>query len=175
MGDSSERVFEGVAPRVSPEAYVAEGAVLVGDVTVGEGSSIWHNAVLRGDREPVRVGRFTSIQDNCTVHVDPGLPAVIGNYVTVGHGAVIHAATVEDDVLVGMNATILSGAVIGRGSVVGAGALVTEGTRIPPGSLVLGLPGKVVRALRSEEIEGNHRHAAGYAELALRHKGSTPR
>src|SRR3990172_8630809 len=109
--------FGGRGPRISPDAFVAEGAALIGDVTVGEESSIWFNAVLRGDIAPVIVGRFTSIQDNCTVHVAGSGPATIGNYVTVGHGAVVHAATVEDGALIGMHAIILDGAVVGHGSI----------------------------------------------------------
>ncbi len=98
MNDPTRQPFAGVSPRISPEAYVAPGAVLVGDVSVGEASSIWFNAVLRADHDSIRVGRFTSIQDNCTVHVDEGEPAAIGDYVTIGHGAVVHAATIEREV-----------------------------------------------------------------------------
>ena len=167
-----EREFEGKRPRVSPEAFVAEGAALVGDVTIGEGSSIWFGAVLRGDIAPVAVGRFTSIQDNSVVHVARNVATTIGDYVTVGHSAIVHAATVEDDCLIGMHSTILDGAVIGRGSIVGAGAVVTEGMQVPPGSLVVGVPAKVVRQLSADQIDGLHQHAIRYAALARRHAGS---
>lgn len=170
MAGMSERVFDGVAPTVSPTAYVAPGSVLIGDVTVDEESSIWYNAVLRADNESIRIGRYTNVQDNCIVHADPGFPTAIGSFVTIGHGAIVHAATVEDDVLIGMNATILNGAVIGRGSIVGAGAVVTEGATIPPGSLALGVPAKVVKSLKPDEMEQNHQHAIDYAALAHQHK-----
>jgi carbonic anhydrase/acetyltransferase-like protein (isoleucine patch superfamily) len=169
VGERSELPFEGIAPRVAPGAFVAPGAVLVGDVTLGEGSSVWYNAVVRADREAVRIGRFTNVQDNCTLHADPGYPAVLGNHVTVGHGAVVHGATVEDEALIGIGATVLNGAVVGRGSVVGVGAVITEGTQIPPGVLALGLPARVVRGLTPEELEANRRRAVSYAELAGRH------
>jgi carbonic anhydrase/acetyltransferase-like protein (isoleucine patch superfamily) len=172
VAEPHERVFAGVAPTISPGAYVAPGAVLIGDVTVGDESSIWYNVVLRADQELIVVGRCTNVQDNCVVHGDPGQPAVIGDHVTIGHSAVIHGATVEDDVLIGINATILNGAVVGRGSIVGAGAVVTEGTTIPPGSLVLGVPGRVVRSLKPEEVEEIHQHAVEYCELARQHKRS---
>ena len=166
-----ETEFEGARPQVSAEAFVFDGAALVGDVSVGEGSSIWFGAVLRGDIAPVVVGRFTSIQDNAVIHVARGGPALIGDYVTVGHSAIVHAATVEDDCLIGMHSTILDGAVIGRGSIVGAGAVVTEGTHVPPGSLVVGVPAKVIRSVTAEQIEGLHQHAIRYTQLAKRHQG----
>ena len=160
--------FEGARPQVAPDAFVAPTAVLIGNVEVGEGSSIWFNAVLRGDKEPIRIGAYTNVQDNCTVHIDPGFPATIGDYVTVGHGAIVHGAVVEENVLIGMHATILTGAVIGKNTIVGAGALVTENAKIPPGSLVLGVPGKVVRATTPEEHERIRQSALGYAAHAKR-------
>jgi carbonic anhydrase/acetyltransferase-like protein (isoleucine patch superfamily) len=158
------RDFEGVSPDVAPDAFIAETAVLIGRVTIGEGSSVWFNAVLRGDRDVIRIGRFSNIQDNCTVHHDPGKPAIVGDYVTVGHGAIVHGCIVEDNVLIGMHATILSGATVGHDSIVGAGALVTEGAVIPAGSLVLGVPAKVIRPLRPDEMERVRQSALTYYE-----------
>jgi len=163
--------FEGRRPAVAPDAFVADGAVLVGGVTLDLGASVWFNAVIRADSEPIRIGRASNVQDNCTLHVDPGLPCTIGASVTVGHNAVVHACAVEDNVLIGMHATILSGAVIGRDSIVGAGALVAEGVHIPPGSLVLGIPGRVIRQLRPEEIEKIRASAEGYRQRARRYRG----
>jgi carbonic anhydrase/acetyltransferase-like protein (isoleucine patch superfamily) len=160
------RSLAGHAPAVAPSAYIADGAVLVGAVTVHDDASIWFNAVLRADSEPIVIGRETNVQDTATLHVDPGLPCLIGNGVTIGHGAVVHACTVEDNVLIGMHATILSGAVVGRDTIIGAGALVTENARIPPGSLVLGIPGRVVRALRPDEIASIRRSAESYVQRA---------
>jgi carbonic anhydrase/acetyltransferase-like protein (isoleucine patch superfamily) len=160
------RSLAGHVPAVAPSAYIADGAVLVGAVTVHDDASIWFNAVLRADSEPIVIGRETNVQDTATLHVDPGLPCLIGNGVTIGHGAVVHACTVEDNVLIGMHATILSGAVVGRDTIIGAGALVTENARIPPGSLVLGIPGRVVRALRPDEIASVRRSAESYVQRA---------
>jgi carbonic anhydrase/acetyltransferase-like protein (isoleucine patch superfamily) len=137
---------------------------------VEAGASIWHNAVLRGDIAPIRVGRFSNVQDNCTVHVEHDRPAMIGEHVTVGHNAVIHGATIEDAVLIGMNATVLSYARVGRGSIVGANALVTERAEVPAGSLVLGVPGKVVRTLGPEVAEAHVQHALRYAELGEQYR-----
>ena len=159
-------------PTLGPGVYVARGAVVVGDVTLGEGSSVWYHAVLRGDINRIVVGRHTNIQDNAVVHLADDYPCRLGDCVTVGHGAIVHACTVNDQVLVGMGATILDGAVIGEQTIIGARALVTEGTRIPPGSLALGAPAKVVRALTAGERAGLAAIAEKYAQLAaycLRH------
>lgn len=157
-------------PDIGPKAFVADGARLIGAVHLSEGASVWFNAVLRGDTEPIRVGRFSNVQDNCTLHADPGFPCQVGDFVTIGHNAVVHGCTIEDNVLVGMHATILNGARVGRDTIVGAGALVTEKARIPAGSLVVVVPGRVARALRPEEIEGIRRSAEGYARRAERYR-----
>jgi carbonic anhydrase/acetyltransferase-like protein (isoleucine patch superfamily) len=154
--------------QVDPSVFVAAGAVVVGDVTIGAESSVWFNAVLRGDTEPIRIGRRTNIQDLCMVHADPGFPCVIGDGVTVGHAAIVHGATVGDNVTIGMHAVVMNGAVIGPDSIVGVGAVVTEGTQVPAGSLVLGLPGKVKRPTTPEEIDHNRHAAAHYVENARR-------
>jgi len=137
--------------RLGRDVFVAPGAIVTGDCEVADEASIWFNATVRADLAPIRIGRRTNIQDGCVLHVDAEHPCILGSEVTVGHGAIVHGATVEDRVLIGINATILSGARIGTGSVVGAGALVTEGKQIPPGSLVVGVPGKVVRHLSAAE------------------------
>jgi carbonic anhydrase/acetyltransferase-like protein (isoleucine patch superfamily) len=125
--------------------YLAPTAVLSGDVTVADGASVWHGAVLRGDFDSIVLGRDSNIQDNAVVHVDHGLPAVIGERVTVGHAAVVHACTVEDECLIGMNATINSGAIVHRGSLVASGAVVREMADFPPDSVIAGVPAKVIR------------------------------
>ena len=142
------------SPEVDPGAWVAPSAVVVGAVHLGPDSSVWYNAVLRGDSDRISIGARSNLQDGVSVHVDRGHPVTLGADVSVGHNAVVHGATVEDGCLIGMNATVLSGSVIGTGSLVAAGALVTQGKVIPPGSLVAGVPGKVVRQLSDEERAG---------------------
>jgi gamma-carbonic anhydrase len=134
-------------PVLGPNVYIAKTAVILGDVTLGAHSSVWYNAVLRGDINRIVVGDYSNIQDNAVVHLADDYPCIIGRYVTVGHSAIVHACTVEDECLVGMGATILDGAHIGAQSIVGANALVTQGTVVPSGSMVLGSPGKVVKTL----------------------------
>jgi carbonic anhydrase/acetyltransferase-like protein (isoleucine patch superfamily) len=138
-------------PTIGPGVYIAQGAVVVGDVTLGEAASVWYNAVLRGDINRIVVGHHTNIQDNAVLHLADDYPCLVGNYVTVGHNAVVHACTVGDECLIGMGATVLDGAVIGAQCVVGANALVTQGFQAPEGSLILGAPAKVVRALKPDE------------------------
>jgi gamma-carbonic anhydrase len=138
-------------PTIGKNVYIAKGAVVFGDVTLGDFSSIWYNAVARGDINSIVVGHHTNIQDNSVLHLADDYPCIVGSYVTVGHSAIIHACTVGDEVLVGMGATILDGATIGDQCLIGANALVTVGTKIPAGSLVLGSPAKVVRKLTSKE------------------------
>jgi carbonic anhydrase/acetyltransferase-like protein (isoleucine patch superfamily) len=146
--------------------------VVIGEVTLHAGASVWYGAVLRADCGPIVVGADSNIQDNCTLHVDPGLPISIGERVSVGHNAVVHGATVEDDCLIGMGATVLNGAVIGAGSLVAAQALVPQGMQVPPGSLVAGVPAKVKRQLTDEEREGISLNGTMYAELAKAHRAA---
>lgn len=153
------------APVIDERAFVAAGAVIVGDVRLTAGSSVWYNAVLRAEAEPIVMGEDANLQDTVVCHVDAGYPLTIGRGVSVGHGAVLHGCTIEDECLIGMNATVLNGAVIGAGSLVAAGAVVLEGTVVPPGSLVAGVPGKVRRELSDAEREGIRRNASAY----LRH------
>ena len=138
-------------PQLGQGVYIVPHAAVLGDVTLGDHSSVWYHAVLRGDINRIVVGHHSNIQDNAVLHVADEFPCIVGNYVTVGHSAILHACTVKDEVLVGMRATILDGAVIGEQSLIGAGALVTMGTEIPAGSLVLGAPARVVRALSGQE------------------------
>jgi gamma-carbonic anhydrase len=171
-----ERQFEMFlrrAPRLGREVYMAQGAVVLGDVTLGDYASVWFNAVLRGDINRIAVGHHTNLQDTAVVHVSEDRPCLVGDYVTVGHGAILHACTVGNEALVGMGATILDGAVIGEQCLVGARALVTQGAQIPAGSLVLGAPARVVRALKAEERASFRDHAEKYAQVAayyLRHR-----
>ena len=138
-------------PKLGRNVYITRGAVVLGNVSIGDHSSVWYNAVLRGDINRIVVGHHTNIQDNCVLHLADEFPCIVGNYVTAGHSAIIHACTVGNEVLVGMGATILDGAVIGDQCLIGAHALVTAGEKIPPGSLVLGSPAKVVRKLTARE------------------------
>ena len=153
-------------PAFGKSVYIAQGAVVLGDVSLGDCASVWCNAVLRGDINRIAVGHHTNIQDNAVLHLADDLPCLVGNYVTVGHGAIVHACTIADQVLVGMGAIILDGATIGEQSLVGAGALVTARTRIPPGSLVLGSPAKVVRKLSPQERAELRTLAEKYVRLA---------
>ena len=153
------------APVIDDDAFVAAGAVVVGDVRLSPRSSVWYNAVLRAEAEPIVLGEESNLQDTVVCHVDSGYPLTIGRGVSVGHGAVLHGCTIEDDCLIGMGARVLNGAVIGAGSLVAAGAVVLEGTVVPPGSLVAGVPGKVRRELSDEERDGIRRNAEHY----LRH------
>jgi carbonic anhydrase/acetyltransferase-like protein (isoleucine patch superfamily) len=149
-------------------AYIAPGAIVIGDVTIGAESSLWFGVVARGDTAAIVIGQQTNIQDGCILHVDRGQPCILGARVSLGHGAIVHGATVEDDVLIGIRATVLNGARIGRGSLIAAGALVAPGTIIPPNSLVMGVPGKVVRSTgESEEtrIRGTAERYSAYARM----------
>ncbi|GAB2731037.1 gamma carbonic anhydrase family protein [Streptomyces bullii] len=160
----------GREPKVDSGAFVAPTATVIGDVTVGAAASVWYGAVLRGDAERISVGASSNVQDNCTLHADPGFPVTVGERVSIGHNAVVHGATVEDDCLIGMGATVLNGAVIGAGSLVAAQALVPQGMRVPPGSLVAGVPAKVRRELTEEERQGITLNGTMYAELAGAHR-----
>ncbi|MEM0961802.1 MAG: gamma carbonic anhydrase family protein [Bacteroidota bacterium] len=167
--------FLGLSPRIGREVFVAESAAVIGDVTLGDGASIWYGASLRGDVHWIEVGAGSNVQDNATVHVTRGVhPCRIGTGVTIGHNAVVHGCTIEDDVLIGMGAVVLDGAVIGHGSLVGAGALVTGGTVIPPGSLVLGSPARVVRQLDEAEIDATRANATHYVRMARMCMGIGP-
>ncbi|MFF3324833.1 gamma carbonic anhydrase family protein [Streptomyces sp. NPDC002889] len=162
----------GREPKVDPQAFTAPTSVLMGEVTLAAGSSVWYQSVLRADCGPIVIGADSNIQDNCTVHSDPGFPVTVGERVSVGHNAVLHGCTVEDDVLVGMGATVLNGAHIGAGSLIAAQALVPQGMQVPQGSLVAGVPAKVRRELTAEELEGIRLNAAVYVDLSREHRAA---
>lgn len=164
--------FEGKSPVLGAGCFVAPTATLIGDVTIGDESSVWFGCVLRGDVGWIRVGKRTNIQDVTVVHVTGGnWNTTIGDEVTVGHRAVVHGCTVEDGCLIGMGSVILDGAVIGEGSVVGAGAVVTPGTIVPPRSMVLGTPAKIVRPLKDHELYLGRAGAAAYLEMSRSYLG----
>ncbi len=158
--------FRNETPEAAAAAFIAASADIIGRVSLGEGSSVWYHATLRGDLAPIVIGPNSNVQDNCCLHIDRDRGCYLGECVTVGHSATLHACTVEDNCLIGMGATVLDGAVIGHGSIVGAQALVTKNTLIPPHSLALGSPAKVVKTLEAEVEEQNRQHALGYVELA---------
>ena len=151
-------------PRLGKNVFIAKTATVVGDVTLGAYSSVWYGAVLRGDINRIVVGHHSNVQDNAVLHLADDFPCALGNWVTVGHGAIVHACRVGDECLVGMGAVILDGAVIGKQSIIGAKALVTQGMKIPPGSLVLGAPAKVVRKLTKAERAGLKGWAQKYVD-----------
>lgn len=151
-------------PQIHPEAFIAPDAAIYGDVTIGKDCSIWFHAVVRAEHAPIVIGQGSNVQDNCVVHVDAGHAVEIGEYVTVGHGAIVHGCKIGDNTLVGMGAIILNGAVIGKNCVIGAGALVTQNTVIPDNSLVIGSPGKVLRQVKPEEAAANRTNAGHYVE-----------
>lgn len=169
------RTVFGKSPVVAESAFVAETATLVGDVVVDDRAVIMYGAVLRADRDRIRLGARSNLQDNVTVHGDPGHPTLVGAGVSVGHNAMLHGCTIEDDCLIGMSATLLNGAVIGRESLVAAGAVVLEGTRVPPRSLVAGVPAKVRRELTDEEVAHIRRNAETYQLLAAEHRAAAER
>ncbi|MFJ4688460.1 gamma carbonic anhydrase family protein [Streptomyces sp. NPDC091377] len=160
----------GKEPKIHGDAFVAPTSSVIGDVTLEAGASVWYGAVVRGDVERISVGADSNVQDNCTLHADPGFPVTVGERVSIGHNAVVHGATVEDDCLIGMGATVLNGAVIGAGSLVAAQALVPQGMVVPPGSLVAGVPAKVRRELTEEERAGVTLNGTSYARLGEAHR-----
>jgi gamma-carbonic anhydrase len=163
------RSFRATSPVVAPTAYIDESAQVIGDVVIGEESSIWMNAVVRGDVNAIRIGSRTNLQDGTIVHVmrDPSHPTVVGDEVTVGHGVVLHGCTLGHRCLIGMGAILLNGSIIGEDSIVAAGTLVPEGMVVPAGSLVMGSPGKVRRALTVDEVGFIRRSAANYVQYRL--------
>lgn len=157
-------------PTIHPTAFIAEGAIVRGDVTLDEDVSIWYGAVLRGDVDGITIGARTNIQDNAVVHEDVGRPVHIGSDVTVGHGAIVHGCTIGDNTLIGMGAIVLNGAHVGTGCIIGAGALVTQGMQIPDGSVAFGSPARVVRQTTKEERAHTMENARAYVEEAARYR-----
>lgn len=161
--------FEGIFPKLHPGILVASGVRIIGDVEIGRESSIWFNAVIRGDVNQIRIGEFTNIQDGCILHVSAGPnPLRIGNYVTVGHGAILHSCMIEDLTLIGMGSTVLDGAVVRKNSMVAAGSVVRPGFEVPEGKLVGGIPAKIIRSLTDEELNYFSASAKNYADYARR-------
>jgi len=159
------KAYKGVVPKVAATAFIAENATIIGDVHIGEHSSVWYNCVLRGDCYYIRIGEYTNIQDGTIIHVTNGqFPTILGNKVTVGHGVVLHGCTVEDRALIGIGSIVLDQAVIGEESFIAAGSLVTPGTIIPPRSLVMGSPAKVRRQVTDEEVARIDMHWEHYVE-----------
>jgi carbonic anhydrase/acetyltransferase-like protein (isoleucine patch superfamily) len=154
------------SPEIADDAFVAAGATVVGATRLAADGSIWYGAVVRADGDRIVIGERSNVQDGCVLHADPGFPVEIGTGVSVGHGAVVHGCTVEDDVLIGMGAVVLNGARVGAGSIIAAGAVVLEGTSVPAGSLVAGVPGKVRRTLTEDEVDGNRGNAQRYVARA---------
>ncbi|KJS88661.1 MAG: hypothetical protein JM58_00570 [Peptococcaceae bacterium BICA1-8] len=152
-------------PVIHSDSFIASNAYLIGEVTINKGASIWFNTVLRGDLDRIVIGEYSNIQDGTIIHSDAGLPTIVGNYVTVGHGAILHACKINDKVLVGMGAIILDGAEIGEGAIVAAGAVVTAGTKVSPNTLVVGTPAKAVKVLNPNEQEEKVKHALNYKKL----------
>ncbi len=163
--------FQGITPKIDETCFVAETAVVIGDVELEKNVNVWYGTVIRGDVNYVRIGENTNIQDNTVVHVESnGHPTIIGKNVTIGHSAVIHACTIGDNSLIGMGAIVLDGAEIGENVILGAGALVPPGKKIPSNCLAVGSPAKVVRELGEDELEKRIMHAEKYVELAEKHK-----
>jgi carbonic anhydrase/acetyltransferase-like protein (isoleucine patch superfamily) len=162
--------YKGVSPDIHATAFVAPGASVVGDVAIGEDANVWFGCVLRGDVDVIRIGKRSNIQDGTMVHLSRNAPTIVGDDVTVGHGAILHGCTLMDRSFVGMGATLLDGSVVESGAMVGAGALLTMGKRVPSGELWGGAPAKFLRKLRPEEIEGIKTRAEHYVELARQYK-----
>jgi carbonic anhydrase/acetyltransferase-like protein (isoleucine patch superfamily) len=170
---ASVLALEGAAPEIDPSAFVAAGARIVGAVALGQGASVWYNAVLRADSAPITLGARSNVQDNVSVHVDAGRPVIIGDDVSIGHNAVVHGCTIGDGSLIGMGSVILSGAVIGARCLIAGGAVVLEGMEVPDNSLVAGVPAKVRRELTEEERARLLRNAEVYLGHSARHADAT--
>jgi len=170
------RAHRGMVPKVAASAYIDRSAQVIGDVEIGERSSVWCNATVRGDVHQIRIGEESNIQDSCVLHGERGQwPVIVGNRVTVGHAAVLHGCVVENDCLIGVGAIVLNGSRIGEGSVVAAGTLVPEGMQVPPGSLLMGSPAQVRRGVRPEERERfqrSNRNYIGYRQAYLEEQGA---
>jgi len=170
--------FDGITPQIHDTAYVAENATVIGKVKIDTHSSIWPGAVLRADFSSITIGRYSSVQDNCVIHVEgslddvesPELPVVIGDYCTIGHGAILHGCSIGNRVLVGSNAVIFNNVIIGDGTIIGMGSVIPDNKKIPPRSVVVGIPGKIVRKLTEEEWDRAKKHAELYAALADRYR-----
>lgn len=162
--------YQGITPKVHDDVFLASGVSVIGDVTIASRANIWFNTVIRGDVHPIEIGQCTNIQDNSTIHVMHNHPTVIGDYVTVGHGVIIHACHIASNCLIGMGSIILNYAEIGENCIIGAGTLITENKKIPPNSLVMGSPGKVIRTVTEQEIEAIRTSALNYYEESKKYR-----
>ncbi len=158
--------------RTGPFGFIAPNATVLGSVTIKENVSIWFGAVIRADKDDIYIGESSNVQDNAVIHTSKGFPTYIGNQVSIGHGAILHGCRIHDRVLVGMGTVVLNGAVVGEDTILGAGTVVTEGADIPPGSLVLGVPGKVIRPTTPEQKKSIVHNAESYVELAQRYRNA---
>ena len=163
--------YDGREPKIAPTAFIADGAQIIGGVEIGEKASVLFNSVLRGDINDIRVGAYSNIQDNSTLHVADDFPCIVGEYVTVGHGVNLHGCVIEDEVVVGMGAVVMNGVVVGRQSTIGAGAVVPPNTKIPPRSLVMGVPARITRELSEEQAAGNKHWAEKYVRVTRKYLG----
>lgn len=155
--------------KIAENVFIADGAKIIGDVTISEGASVWFNAVIRGDEHPITIGKNSNVQDNAVLHVGAGFSCTIGDNVSIGHGAIVHGCEVGDGTLIGMGSTILNGAKIGKNCIIGAGALVTEGKQIPDNSVVMGIPGKVVRQMTDADLTERRRNVQVYVDSAKKY------
>lgn len=160
----------GIAPKIAPDVFIAPGAIVAGDVEIGAGSSVWFNAVLRGDVAPIRIGERSNVQDGAVLHVDPGTPCIVGNDVIIGHGAIVHGTTVGDGVTIGMGAIVLSRSTVGARAVIAAGAVVSEDAVVAPGALMMGIPARERRIMDDEQQARMMQGAARYVENARNFK-----
>ena len=167
------RDYKGIRPKIGENVYIAPTAVVIGNVEIMDNANIWYGTVVRGDRDTITIGRNTNIQDNCTVHIDPGYPVKIGHNVTIAHRAVVHGCTIEDNSLVGIGAIVLNGALVKEGSVVGSGAVVREGQVVGPYHLVAGVPALLKKELDETAIEKNLKSSRSYIKLAQAHRNLT--
>lgn len=162
--------YKGKQPQIDASVFIAPSATVVGDVTIGENSSVWFGAVVRGDFQPVKIGKNTNIQDNATVHVMTNESTTIGDEVSIGHNAIIHARNIGNNCLIGMGSIVLGYVEIGDNVVIGAGTMITQHKKIPSNSLVFGTPAQIIRALRDDEIEALRQSAINYSEVAKQYK-----
>ncbi|NND97520.1 MAG: gamma carbonic anhydrase family protein [Pirellulaceae bacterium] len=163
------------AELIASNAFIADNATVLGNVTMESDASVWFGAVVRGDAEAIKIGSRSNVQDLCVLHADPGFPCIIGDGVTIGHSAIVHGATIHDGAMIGIRAVVLNGAIIGPGALIGAGAVVTEGMTVPAGHLAVGVPAKVVRELSAEQIERVKHAAAHYVEAAKQYADDADR
>lgn len=172
-GDNMLIQFQGQQPTINAKTFIAQGAIIIGNVNMKEYSSVWFNSTVRGDVDDIEIGRYTNVQDNSIIHLDHGFPCTIGDFVTIGHNSIIHGCTIEDHCLIGMGAVIMNGVRVGRGSIIAAGAVVKENMVIPPHSLVVGVPAKITREI-PEKFDSIHAQALKYKTLWTEHYGILP-